>query len=194
MRILIAVPTYENICPEVFKAIYYLDKGEHTVHFDFFKGYDTVTARNNIVIQAMKKKYDYIMMVDNDTIIPKDALLNMLDPQEDIVIGFCPIKNTRDKSSALWSIKPRYHALKYTEIQTAENRIELRKGGMACVLIKTDVFREIPFPWFYFEQRRDGFQSSEGYYFCEKARENGFKIWADTRVKCGHLARYFQYE
>lgn len=194
MKILIAVPTYENICPEVFKAIYDLDKDKHIVDFDFVKGYDTVTARNNIVIQAMKKEYDYIMMVDNDTIIPKDALLNMLDPQEDIVIGFCPVKNTKNKSSALWSIKPMYHALKYTEIRTAENRIELRKGGMACVLIKTDVFAKVPFPWFYFEQRQDGLHVSEGYYFCEKARECGYQIWADTRVKCGHLARYFQYE
>lgn len=193
MRILIAVPTYENICPEVFKAIYYLDRGEHTVHFDFFKGYDTATARNNIAMKAMQLKYDYVLMIDNDTIVPRNALLNMLTPQKDIVIGFCPIKNTKSKESALWRSKRATHSIRFDQMPR-EPRIEIELGGMACVLIKTDVFREMPFPWFYFEQRRDGFQSSEGYYFCEKARECGYQIWADTRVKCGHLARYFQYE
>lgn len=194
MKILIAVPTYENICPEVFKAIYYLDRGEHIVHFDFFKGYDTATARNNIAMEAMQLKYDYVLMVDNDTIVPRDALLNMLDPQEDIVLGFCPIKNTKNKSSALIRVSNPRNYIKMDELSRLPNRVELKDGGMACALIKTDVFEKLPFPWFYFEQRRDGFQASEGYYFCDKARENGFRIWGDTRVKCGHLARYFQYD
>lgn len=194
MRILIVIPTYENICPEVFKAIYNLDKGEHQVDFEFVKGYDTATARNNIVMLAMRRKYDYVLMIDNDTIIPRKALLYMLDPQEDIVIGFCPIKNTKNKSSALMRIGTSDRYIKYNELRNAPNRIKLERGGMACVLIKTEVFNNIPFPWFYFEQRRDGFQTSEGYYFCDKARECGYHIWADTRVKCGHLARYFQYE
>jgi GT2 family glycosyltransferase len=193
MNVLIAVPTYENICPEVFKAIYYIDKGKHQVDFDFVKGYDTATARNNIAIEAMNKGYDYVLMIDNDTIVPKEALLNMLEPQKDVVIGFCPMKNTTTKDSALWRSKSSLKPIRLNEMPH-QPRIEIELGGMACALIKTDVFKRIPFPWFYFEQRRDGLHTSEGYYFCDKARENGYQIWADTRVKCGHLVRRFQYE
>ena len=48
MKILIAVPTYENIYPDVFKAIYDLDKGDNDVDFQFFLGYTVAKARNMI--------------------------------------------------------------------------------------------------------------------------------------------------
>ena len=41
MRILIAVPTFENILPDTFKSIYNLEKTEDMiVDFDFVRGYD----------------------------------------------------------------------------------------------------------------------------------------------------------
>ena len=40
MKILIAVPTFETIQPEVFKAIYELRPAGHELSFDFVKGYD----------------------------------------------------------------------------------------------------------------------------------------------------------
>ena len=40
----------------------------------------------------------------------------------------------------------------------------------------------------------DGNTLSEDFYFCQNASFMGFDIWMDPRVKCGHLARYYQYE
>ena len=34
MKILIAVPTYENIYPDTFKSIYDLDSGGHELYFE----------------------------------------------------------------------------------------------------------------------------------------------------------------
>ena len=95
MKILIAVPTFENIQPEVFKAIYNL-KSEHELHFDFFKGYDCAIARNEIAKTAQAKHYDYVLMVDSDTIIPEDTLELMLEDPVDVCLGVCPRKNTKD--------------------------------------------------------------------------------------------------
>lgn len=39
MKIFIAVPTFETIQPEVFRAIYGLES-EHELYFDFIKGVD----------------------------------------------------------------------------------------------------------------------------------------------------------
>ena len=58
MKILIAVPTFETIEPEVFKSIYNL-KSEHELHFDFCKGYDCAVARNEIGKKAQAGGYDY---------------------------------------------------------------------------------------------------------------------------------------
>ena len=95
MKILIAVPTFENIQPEVFKAIYNL-KSEHELHFDYIRGYDCAIARNNIGKIAQAGDYDYVLMVDSDTLIPPDTIDLMLDPPVDVCMGVYPMKNTKD--------------------------------------------------------------------------------------------------
>ena len=98
MRILIAVPTFENILPECFKAIYDLDKCGHEVSFEFVKGYDCAKARNVIARKTIDGKYDYVMMVDSDTIVPENALGVMLEGSADIVMGCVPKKNVRGET------------------------------------------------------------------------------------------------
>ena len=199
MKILLAVPTAENIQPEVFKAIYDMSKGEHEVDFEAVRGYDCSMARNRIVRIGIEGGYDYIMMVDSDTVIPGDALLNLLDPQADIVVGCCPRKNTRHRMSALctWKDNPEgkgYHVnLTYDELQ-GDERIELKGGGFACSLIRVSALSVLSYPYFKYVMYGDGSALSEDFYFCQSATRAGLKIWADPRVKCGHLARYYQYE
>lgn len=196
MKILVAVPTFENIQPEVFKAIYEMDKGGHQVDFDFVKGYDCANARNRIIQLGEEGSYDYVMMVDSDTIPPKNALVDMLDPPSDVVLGCCPRKNTKEKQAPMspLSCYDMSQCLYYDKDLQGTERIELRVGGFACALIDMRIFREWEFPFFVFEQHNDGGILSEDYYFCLKAVSFGFHVQADPRVKCGHLARYYQYE
>ena len=88
MRILIAVPTFETIYPDTFKSIYDLDKGEHEVLFEYVRGYDVATARNKIAQKALDLKTDYVLMVDNDVVLPKDAMKLLLEDAKDICIGY----------------------------------------------------------------------------------------------------------
>ena len=87
-KVLIAVPTFENIMPDTFKAIYNMDKGEHECVFDFVRGYDCATARNNIAKLSLAIGADYVLMVDNDVTPPRDALLNLLAHDVDVCSGF----------------------------------------------------------------------------------------------------------
>lgn len=192
MKILIAVPTFEHIEAEVFKSIYDLDTCGHQTSFESVKGYDTATARNLIALKAQEHNYDYVLMVDSDTKIPRSTLRYLLDPQEDIVLGFCPVKNTKTQESAMMPINGEYRHIKYSELQ--DKRIEVARGGMACALIRTNVFRRMRPPYFEFAIMPNGLVGSEGYNFCDKASKLGYRIWADARVRCGHLARYYQYE
>ena len=68
MRILIAVPTFENIYPDTFKSIYDLNTSGHDVIFEFVRGYDCATARNRIAQTAIDTNTDYVLMVDNDVV------------------------------------------------------------------------------------------------------------------------------
>ena len=194
MRILVAVPTYETICPETFKSIYDLHNEGHQVDFEFVKGYDCPTARNNIAKMALDGEYDYVLMVDSDVIIPCDALKCLMDPHTNIVLGCCPRKNSGDGRIEIY----RPGTFSYTDYFTIDtlpdnDRIAVKGGGFACAFINVDVFKVLEFPWFKYVTYPDGSSLSEDLYFCSKATEAGFTIEADSRVRLGHLARYFQY-
>ncbi|MBQ1290004.1 MAG: hypothetical protein IIY28_01510 [Lachnospiraceae bacterium] len=193
MKILIAVPTFETIQPEVFKAIYNL-KSEHDLSFDFVRGYDCAKARNDIARRAMAGCFDYVLMVDSDTLIPEDTLDLMLDPPADVVLGVCPRKNTKEGKTAIIKFGgPGYHDSYYYS-DLPEDRVRVKGGGFACALIKTSIFSKLDMPWFQYAQNADGSALSEDFYFCQMANFYGVEILMDPRVKCGHLARYYQYE
>ena len=193
MRILIAVPTFETIEPEVFKSIYKI-RSEHELDFDFAKGYDCAVARNEIGKLAQAGNYDYVLMVDSDTQIPPDALDLMLDPPADIVLGVCPRKNTKDGKTAIVKLGSRSYHDNYYYADLPKERTKVKGGGFACALVKTSVFTQIDYPYFQYVTNEDWSTLSEDYYFCKQAEMFGIDVWLEPRVKCGHLARYYQYE
>lgn len=193
MKILIAVPTFETIQPEVFKAIYNL-KSDHELYFDFVKGYDCAVARNEIAKQAQLGGYDYVLMVDSDTIIPPDALELMLDPPADVVLGVCPRKNTKDGKTAIIKLNSCEYHDSYYYRDLPEERTRVKGGGFACALVRSNVFTRLDPPWFQYVTNEDGSTLSEDYYFCQSAAFMGIDIYLEPRVRCGHLARYYQYE
>ena len=88
MKILIAVPTFENIYPDTFKSIYDLDVSGHETMFEFIRGYDCATARNRIAQRSMDVGADYVLMVDNDVVLPRDVVQNLLEDARDVCLGF----------------------------------------------------------------------------------------------------------
>ena len=193
MRILIAVPTFEHIQNEVFQAIYDLDKCGHQCDLKLFAGHDCARARNNIADWSLAGGYDYVLMIDSDTVVPKDALKHLLDPPADIVMGCCPKKNRKHEYPLCRVNNPTLsECLKFEDLQ-GEDRIQLNVGGFACVLVKTEVFSYMKYPYFKYIEYEDRKILSEDYSFCLEAQGRGFEIYADPRVKCGHLTKYYEY-
>lgn len=201
MKILIAVPTFENILPDTFKSIYDLDKGGHTCDFEYVRGYDCATARN--CMADMAADYDYILMVDSDVVLPKDALVNMLEDAKDVCLGAYEDKKFPGKT-CLCKIfdemgNPYYHypgesLYSWSEIQSEGfHKVEIRGGGLGCALIKTSVFQSLEYPWFEFVNYKDRHgKLSEDLFFCRLCRKNGIPIYMDTRVWCEHVFRIKQ--
>lgn len=193
MKILIAVPTFENIQPEVFKAISKL-RSVHELHFDFVRGYDCAIARNEIGKIAQAGNYDYVLMVDSDTIIPPDTLNLMLDPPVDVCLAVCPRKNTKDGKTAIVKLNSQSYHDNYYYRDLPKERTKVKGGGFACALVKTDVFTQLDYPWFQYVTNEDWSTLSEDYYFCQLCSMFEIDIYVEPRVRCGHLARYYQYE
>ena len=211
MKILIAVPTYENIYPDTFKSIYDLDKGEHEVDFDFFRGYDVSNARNVIARATIDRGYDYCFMVDNDEVPPKDALLNLLESERDypmghcMVVGYCLSRprgaaNTTGRTTAFKFGGQNYvvdDAYRAEELQRKKaegvKKIQVRGSGLGCALIHRSIFEGMTYPYFRWVEYNNKSQLSEDLYFCEKFPEVNAPIFVDTRVACGHMMRHMDF-
>lgn len=70
---------------------------------------------------------------------------------------------------------------------------EIGSVGMGVMLIKKRVFAKLSEPWFETPWRHDkrGY-IGEDVYFCNKARDAGFKIWIDHDVskEIGHIGTF----
>ena len=199
MKILIAVPTFENIYPDTYKSIYQLDIGDHDVIFDFVRGYDCAHARNAIAQEAIDESADYVLMVDNDVVLPPDALMNLLEHNEQVVLGFYAIRNKKQQYDGRASVfktgevdfKKAFSAQEMTKYREAGiTALPVHGGGMGCALIKTSVFERLEFPWFSWVQYKDKRVLGEDLYFCDKCNNNGITVYVDPRVCCGHMLRY----
>lgn len=206
MDILIAVPTFETIYPDTYKAIWELDKGGHNVQFDFVRGYDCATARNKIVQLALDRNVDYVLMVDNDTILPKDALVNLLDSPVDVCLGYYVHRNPSNRYDGRLNIcklgwfnypaESQYTAAEMKQLLADQRtKFKIHGGGMGCALIKTDVFRRISYPYYDWVNYPDDNRGmlSEDLYFCEQCRVEQIPIYSDARVGCGHILRHAQW-
>lgn len=201
MKILIAVPTYENIYPDVFKSIYDLDKCGHEVVFEFIRGYDCAAARNRIADKAIEIKADYVLMIDNDTVIPKNTLKCLIEDNKEVVFGYYAHRGKDNKYNGL-TCMCKLGEFDYTQQfnenelydlnQKGKNLVQIHGGGMGCAFIKTKVFERFNYPYFKWVNYKNKCVLSEDLYFCEQCKNAGIKIYVDTRIKCGHIFRYTQ--
>jgi GT2 family glycosyltransferase len=149
------------------------------------KNLEVGEARNKIVEEALLLNTRYIWFVDSDTCPPKNAIgalkYIMEQADEDVVaVGgiYCtkteipePLVFRGTNQGAFWRWK-------------VGETFEVDAIGTGCLLIKTDVFRDLPAPWFKTDDVRG---ETDDMYFCRKVRESGKRILAAGSVICDHL-------
>lgn len=207
MRVLIAVPTFETIAPDTFKAIWDMDR-PCDCDFEFVRGYDCATARNRIAQKSIDGGYDFVLMVDSDITPQADALACLLEHDVDMVSGFYlhrslngdgtdradVFKLTAPDGSAHFNYtsESRYEVGEIAELrESGENLVEIHGCGMGISLVRTSVFGNVKFPWFSWINYPGAARNllSEDLFFCEALRKAGIPRYMDTRVGCGHLFR-----
>lgn len=211
-KILIAVPTFETIYPDTYKSIYEIDKGDNEVLFEFVRGYDIATARNRIAQKSLDLECDYVLMVDNDVVVPKDVLTLMLENPVDVCLGVyahrgpdniyrgkvcvCRLKDDRGQDYFNYPLESAYSASEIIKFaQRGEKKKRIHGGGMGCAFINTFVFKAIDYPWYDWVNYGDANRGmlSEDLYFCERCKAKTIPVFTDVRVRCGHMFRHVQY-
>ena len=198
-RVLIAVPTFETIYPDTYKSLWDMDKGGHECLFEFVRGYDCATARNNIAEKAKSLSVDYVMMVDSDVVLPKDALLNLMEHNVDVVAGYYAHRNRANdetKKTNLCKLGELNYSKQFTfdelkeKAERGEFLFRIHGCGMGCILIRRSVFERLSYPYYKWTDYGNGLMLSEDLYFCESCKHEHIKIYGDSRVACGHMFRY----
>lgn len=180
--ILIAIPTNKYIEPDTFKSIYDLEIPEgYTTTFQYFFGYQVDQIRNLIAHWA--ERFDYLFAVDSDMSFPPDTLKKLLAHNKDVVSG---LYIQRKPGQHTLEIYRNGRNVPYQDIKGL-GLVEVDGCGFGCVLVNSDVIRKIGYPQFVYKSALDHKDTfSEDTYFCMKAKQHGFRIWADTTIQCKH--------
>ena len=182
-RILIAVPTElkaEKGLP-CLEGIEFPNGAEIKIYNSWGRKVDD--SYNHIVQTALEDKADFIFTVEDDTFPPKDALVKLvklLQENENCAVGaWYPKKEKNRQGVHIEIIKGKRGAM------PDDGKVhEAYTMAMGCSLYPIEMFMKIPYPWF-----KTTVNLSQDSFFSQLARENGYKLLVDTKIKCKHIDR-----
>lgn len=129
------------------------------------------SQRTTLVRESLAAGASHIFFIDSDMRVPADALKSLLRHRLPIVAA-----NYRHRQdSTLWTASKNGMSI------SSERQLGLQKVhsiGFGCALIKADVFRTIPEPWFANPYDGRSFVS-EDVFFCHGASAQGIPVSID---------------
>lgn len=144
---------------------------------------DRIIGRNAVVKDALEAGTEWVMFLDDDHAFPGDILLRLLS-HEQPVVGALYLQRQTPFTPIAYSEKNddgTYTPLRFHEIPE-KGLVEVAAVGTGGMLIRSEVLREIPEPWF------EHGVASEDLMFCDKVRALGIPIHVDTGIRMGHLS------
>jgi GT2 family glycosyltransferase len=155
--------------------------------------------REIIMADALDGNFDYLFFVDDDIVLPEDALERLTetiesDPQTAVVGGLYYSRDSVrpvtvggwDSTDTTTSFIPAFTRVSTDEVDGI---------GFGCALLRVATARTFVPPYFpahvYLERRsRVARQCDEDFCYCERVRKAGYRVRLDARVRCGHYDRH----
>ena len=188
MNILIAVPSMEFVPATFCQSLAMLEKvGNCAVAFQV--GSLVYDSRNALGKKAIEMGADYVMWFDSDMMFEPDIMVRMLEEMEendiDILSGVY-YRRSHPYTPVLFDkleiVDGQPITTEFDELP--EGLFEVGGCGFGCVLMKTDVLFEVMSK--YLDLFSPLGKCGEDLSFCIRARECGFKVYADTKYNLGH--------
>jgi cellulose synthase/poly-beta-1,6-N-acetylglucosamine synthase-like glycosyltransferase len=150
--------------------------------------------RNSLVHTAVVEKCDYILFIDADMRFPKTTLERLLAHKKDIIGVNATTRMMPPKPTARNIQINEDGSVDWLEIFSNKEKGIGKVDAIGCgvMLIKTSCLKNIPQPYFYFEQLLKGKLLGEDIYFCIKAKDAGIETWVDhdLSMEIGHVGSY----
>ncbi len=160
------------------------DRGDTAETYYAVSGFPTL-GRDRIVSYAQYRipAPTHILFVDSDVLPRSNTLEKLLKLDKDIVTGVYPITT---KGGMFWSVT-KDDEFKMNIEDLPSNPFKIKYCGFGIVLVKYEVFEKLEWPYWKNEFAPGQITKGEDVYFCDKAREAGYDIWCEPKVKCQHI-------
>ncbi len=151
--------------------------------------------REKMAMEAIKEGADYILWIDADMRFPKDTIERLIAHNKDIVgvnatTRSIPVRATAKNLSL--DIENKISTWLPVSSKGKTGLEKVTAIGCGVMLVKTEVFKKTPQPWFWFEMLPGDKLLGEDVYFCIRAYDAGFDTWLDHGLsnQIGHVGSY----
>jgi hypothetical protein len=160
---------------------------------DWVLGNDITEGCNRLIRgdgeQGVGIEGDWFWLLGDDHAFPPFTLMNLLAHDVDIVVPLCLTRQPPFEPVIFsgWldedrSLRRRVRLDDHPD----GGLVEIHSGGSAGMLVRRHVLEALEDPWFR-KYPVDGRYFAEDLYFCDLAREAGFKLYCDLDTKFGHI-------
>lgn len=192
-KILIAVPCMDMVSARFAQSLATLKRIEDTqVTVSFLIGSLIYDSRNKLAAMAIQMEADYVMWFDSDMTFAGDTverMLKVLDehPEIEILSGLY-FRRAAPFTPVLFSkLEENGDDIEWEDFENIPDGLfEIAGCGFGCVLMRTDCLYGMlngdVGNWF-----TPINNVGEDCAFCIRARNNGYKIFCDPSIECGHM-------
>lgn len=172
------------------KSLFGLTKVGQISHIDSARS-SIAEIRNLMVQKAIDEGCTHVLFLDDDMVFPHDTLIRLLQAKKDIV-GAVAFQRRAEHLPCTFNIDPADPTL-LSAVECLDQGLQKFDAiGSACVLIRIEVYKSIPFPWYVWGDKSLGVMVKQGglgedLSFCIRAKQYGFQTWADTNFQITHL-------
>lgn len=194
-KILIGIPGFAGIVPEAQESFARMifrcgrDLPQYDFALEIIVKREQFRARNTLIDAAIASGCDYLLMLDDDMIVPPNLVSRLLAHDKDVVGALYWQRGGAFHPVLMHMIEqptgeflPRFYD-PFDPVVTQPGLYPVDVIGGGCMLFKVDTFHKLTPPYFWWES-----QLGTDIAICMRFKAVGVQIWVDTSIELGHMS------
>lgn len=210
LQVAVAIPTEGHTRPEAYdnhlvnamrlgglQERWRYEKRNPRYEFSWFTAGRMLTqmAREKLISVALQSEMDFVVMYDDDMLLPPDMVCRLLEdmeahPEIDILAPLAFMRSA-PHYAVMYNVKEGYDPVRKLDYYInhwvidypKDKLVECDAIGMGAVIIRMSMVRKMKAPYFMSTSA-----TGEDIFFCVNAKKQAnARVFMDTRIKLGHL-------